>query len=192
MRLLLKSQRRDLADAFELFLNLFFSHIKRDVVDEDVVVEGALHVLSDRGETILVEHVLLLVDKAAHIHLAATDIHFVKFVNGTLCVFLFDVAHKCGLSALSNGAGVKGADFGENSFKFLLSGVGAESLNVEVSEVLGSVLGSSLISGLVDVNFEGVAFPDLLVESFNCFLGIFSHVVLNVGEATGESVVEAI
>lgn len=87
MRLLLKSQRRDLADAFELLLNLLFSHIKRDVVDEDVVVEGALHVLSDRGEAILVEHVLLLVDEAAHIHLAATDIHLVKFVNRTLCVF---------------------------------------------------------------------------------------------------------
>lgn len=96
------------------------------------------------------------------------------------------------MSAISDGAGVKGADFGENSFKILLSGVGAESLNVEVSEVLGAVLGSSLISGLVDVDFEGVTFPDLLVEGLNCFLGIFSHVVLNVGEATGETIIEAI
>jgi hypothetical protein len=63
-------------------------------------------------------------------------------------------------------AGVELSKFVENSFDCLLVDAVAESLNVEVGEVLG-ICGGSLVSLLVDVNFEGVTFPDLLVEGQN-------------------------
>lgn len=82
------------------------------------------------------------------------------------------------------------ADIFENVLKLLLGGARTESLHVEVGEVLSITSGGSLISCLVDVNFEGVTFPNLLVHGGNCILGIFRGAVLNIGEATRVTIIE--
>jgi hypothetical protein len=80
LRLFLKSDRLDLTDTFKLFFNLLFSHIEGNVVDEDVVVEGFLHVLGNRGEALLVQLIFLLVNEAGNEDHAAIDDCVVHFV----------------------------------------------------------------------------------------------------------------
>lgn len=171
LRLFLKSDRLDLADAFELLFHLLFSHIEGNVVDEDVVVEGFLHVLGNGGQALLVQLIFLLVNEAGYEDWSTINLCVIHFVQGTLGILRLDKAHETGTGALVlfvkfDLAGVELSEFVEHSFELLLINVLAESLNVEVGEVFG-VCGGSLVSLLVDVDFEGVSFPDFLVESQN-------------------------
>lgn len=49
-----------------------------------------------------------------------------------------------------------------------------------------------MVFALVDVDFEGIAFPNLLVECFNGFLGILGITILDIGKTTGGAVFENI
>jgi hypothetical protein len=55
LRLMDHAQLQDLAGLAEVLSELFLCDLQRDVVDEDVVVEGPLHVLRDRGQTLFVK-----------------------------------------------------------------------------------------------------------------------------------------
>lgn len=101
LRLFLKSNRLDLANTFKLFFNLLFSHLEGNVVDEDIVVEGFLHVLGNGGETLLVKLILLLINEAGNKDYAAIGLSVVHFVQGTLGILRLDKAHVAGSGALA-------------------------------------------------------------------------------------------
>ena len=49
-----------------------------------------------------------------------------------------------------------------------------------------------MVFALVDVDFESIAFPNLLVECFNGLLGIVGVTILYIGKTTGGAVFENI
>jgi hypothetical protein len=194
LRLFLKSDRGDLSDAFKLFFDLIFSDLKGNEVDEDIVVECFLHVLGNGGKALLVQLIFLLVNEAGNEDHATIDLGVVHFVQGTDGILRLDKAHETRTGALAlfvlfELAWIEFSKFAEQNLDGLLIEARVESLNVEVGEVLG-VSGGSLVSLFVDVDFEGVTFPNLSVESQNWPLGIFHVCVLDVGEATGRAIFE--
>jgi len=66
----------------------------------------------------------------------------------------------------------------------------AESLHIEVGEVFG-ISRRSFVSLLVDINFEGVAFPHFLVEGGDGLVGILLLLELNVSKSAGGAIIEA-
>ena len=49
-----------------------------------------------------------------------------------------------------------------------------------------------MVFALVDVDFESIAFPNLLIECFNGLLGIMGITILDIGKTTGLTVFENI
>ena len=191
----LQAKGLDLSHRLENLSHVGFGHLRRDKVHKEIVLELALHRLSNRRQSLLVQLVVLLVDESVHHQVHARlyffAVHIAASLHSVLRVLKVDVSDSGPLATLVN-LDVALEDLtepAEHLLQLVLASLLVETLDEKIRKSHNLLLGGiTLFLALVEIDFNLLAEEVFLIHLRGCLLSLLGKRVLNVGKTTARAI----